>query len=76
MEVFKDEDVKHDKQAEEGDKECIICMENVPNCVIKPCYHKIICIRCSIELCKGKKKGEVNCPKCRKTIKKIKRVYE
>ena len=60
-------------------KACSICLSKIPNCVILPCMHKILCVECSIELggkdC-PKERCSVNCPECRKSIKDIKRVFE
>lgn len=73
-----DDDTQFDIQITENDneKECSVCMDNKPICIISPCNHKIICVGCSIRLCKGKEKKTVNCPQCRTLIKSIGRVFE
>ncbi|MDB9801228.1 RING-HC finger protein [Flavobacteriaceae bacterium] len=55
--------------------ECVVCMENNAICVISPCMHIILCISCSIKMCKGKAKRSVRCLICDEPIKSIKRVY-
>lgn len=80
IKVPSDSDIQQDKEipenAPENTKACVICMSNEPNCIIMKCMHKILCIKCSIELGKGKMKGQVKCPECRADITKILRVYE
>jgi len=75
-----DSDMQHDKEipvgAPENTKACVICISNEPNCIIMKCMHKILCIECSIELGKGKMKGQVKCPECRGDVTKILRVFE
>lgn len=52
---------------------CCICMTNISNCIITPCFHKIICVTCALRL---KCTNHEHCPKCRKHITDINLVYE
>lgn len=72
------DDLKHDVKSTANDicNVCVICLENARNCIILPCAHMILCVRCSIQHADGKNRGEATCPSCREPIKIIKRVYE
>lgn len=48
---------------------CMICMSNMIDIIIKPCYHICMCNECYAKLPKK------NCPCCSKNIKKIKNIY-
>lgn len=52
---------------------CSICLIHIANCVITPCFHKIICITCSLKLTTTNHK---HCPKCRTLIHNINRIFE
>lgn len=73
-------ELKHDKVVpEDSDKACSVCLDKYPICIITPCMHKILCVECSIELGGKdfpKERGTVQCPECRKDVKKIKRIFE
>ena len=76
-------DVKHDTEADEekGEECCIICLTNRRCCVTLPCLHLSYCITCARRLVFGetgmelKYRGEVSCPQCRDSVKRIKRVH-
>lgn len=79
----KKKDAVHDVECRGEDQVscCCLCQVNVACCVIMPCMHKTLCVRCSTRLCRenGKKKkliGEVQCPTCRANVKKVARVFE
>lgn len=57
---------------------CVVCLSNVPVCVISPCNHKSLCCVCARELTKEgtKKRGEVVCPLCKGVVKKIFKIFE
>jgi len=48
---------------------CLICMNNMIDVIIKPCYHICICNDCYKQL------GKKNCPCCNVQIRKIKNIY-
>jgi len=61
---------------------CTICMSNKACCVVSPCMHGGLCATCARGLCFGqdeeeqlKKLGDVHCPRCRRDVESIKRVY-
>ena len=60
-----------DTEAKESEKSCIICLSNVPNCVLSPCMHMGFCIGCANELQKEK-----TCPICKQEIETPKRLYD
>ncbi len=69
-------ELEHDKEELEEDKEkCVVCLTNKPICIAYPCNHVCACVFCAITLCKGKKRGEVTCPKCRENIKSLTRTF-
>lgn len=69
-------ELQHDKEELEEDKEkCVVCLTNKPICIAYPCNHVCACVFCAITLCKGKKRGEVTCPKCRENIKSLTRTF-
>jgi hypothetical protein len=59
-------------ESEDGKHLCRICLERDSCCMIKPCRHAVICVRCAIQD-SDKLKGK--CPICRGKIERIKRVY-
>lgn len=67
-----------DEEAAENAPSCVLCMTNVPACIILPCLHKSVCCACARVLAgEGlKKRGEVTCPICRKDVEKIAKVFE
>lgn len=72
-------ELEHDTEAPEG-KECVICMTNAIICIVWPCRHACLCVKCSRTLCFGpdeglKEQSEVACPKCRGQVEKILRIY-
>lgn len=75
-------DLKFDKeQTNENGPTCIVCMENIPNCVVMPCRHFCLCVKCTRTILFGidgsslTKVGECNCPKCRQSVKSIERLH-
>ena len=50
----------------ESDRQCVVCMDAVPNVVFKPCRHMICCSKCSDSI----QKNNNMCPACRSVIKK------
>lgn len=74
-------EVKQDKEAEEGEATCVVCLTNKRNCVTQPCMHLHYCVGCARALVFGrtgmelKYRGEVKCPDCRTEVKAIQRVH-
>ena len=48
-------------------RECVICLENAPECVFAPCGHYVCCMNCS-------KKFKL-CPVCRREVISVVKVY-
>lgn len=75
------EEVSHDRPASEGAPACVICQENVPLCIALPCLHMSYCVECARSLClhretgTPKRKGRVNCAKCREPLHAVSRVF-
>lgn len=75
-------DTEKDEEAKEGENTCVICLTSKTRCLVRPCNHLCLCIKCSSALCFGskgdelKRVGEVYCPKCRTGIKSIEKVFE
>jgi len=73
-------ETEHDEEASD-DESCCICLTNKPICIVLPCTHVCMCVGCARTLCfegendAPKERGTVSCPKCRDTVKKIKRVH-
>jgi hypothetical protein len=62
-------DIMNGSSEEKKDRmECVICMDNRKNIIIKPCNHLCCCEECSKNI--GDK-----CPICRTNVKKIEKVY-
>eukprot|EP01059_Diplonema_ambulator_P000463 TRINITY_DN1038_c0_g1_i11.p1 TRINITY_DN1038_c0_g1~~TRINITY_DN1038_c0_g1_i11.p1 ORF type:complete len:230 (+),score=41.75 TRINITY_DN1038_c0_g1_i11:64-690(+) len=57
------------KQAHDTDTHCIICYENIPDLVLKPCRHTQLCWICLNKL------TEPSCPTCRCTFNSVDFVY-
>lgn len=75
-------DLANDKEAVEGEATCIICLTNVPCCIATPCNHMSYCVSCARMLCftnvedeSPKQVGQQACPKCKKQVEKITRVF-
>ncbi len=49
----------HLKTNEDDDKECIVCMDSVPQVRTEPCNHKVLCKQCMETRLRKKE-----CPKC------------
>ena len=68
-----------EKKEDEGEpispSECVICKTNPSRCCILKCAHVCVCVSCAQQLVRDKIPGEVQCPSCRKVVKKIIRVY-
>ena len=52
---------------EEEEIECVVCCDNLANCVIHPCMHSACCRSCSINVIQANK----GCLICRKAISKV-----
>ena len=64
----------------EGDG-CVVCLSNRPICIVWPCRHACLCVKCARTLCFGQngdpqEVGTVKCPKCRGATEKILRIHE
>jgi hypothetical protein len=66
-------DLAKDKEALETETSCVICVENKSCCIILPCAHMNLCVKCSRRLCDGKR--NVECPICKKKVDEIKYVF-
>ncbi len=69
MTVAKFESIKHFEEAAGGDDEdvCVICMDEKPNAVFRPCGHLKCCEDCAITV--------KDCPMCRKKIVEVVKVF-
>lgn len=52
------------KEDDSGQKECLVCLDNIKDTVIMPCGHLCICMECGPSLVKAKH----TCPICRSHI--------
>jgi len=43
-------------------KECMMCLQRVPNTIFKPCGHGGVCFECSLEIMRN---GNIECHYCR-----------
>ena len=74
-------EAEHDTEALDDATACVICLDNVPNCIAIPCMHMVYCVACARIICFGadgtelKKKGTVECVECRAHVDAIKRVF-
>jgi hypothetical protein len=75
-------DLANDKESGDGEATCIICLTNVPCCIATPCNHMSYCVSCARMLCftnvedeSPKQVGQQACPKCKKQVEKITRVF-
>lgn len=64
----------------EGDG-CVVCLSNRSICIVWPCRHVCLCVKCARTLCFGQngdpqEVGTVKCPKCRGATEKILRIHE
>jgi hypothetical protein len=69
------EALNSEKDEEVIDKECAICLTRGIKTMIDPCGHCLLCVTCARTLGQNKKKGEVQCPTCKKPVDKIQRIY-
>ena len=70
------EDTRHDVKAlDDNDRECVVCMDNKPQCITMPCMHIRLCIECGIKMGKDRVVCSVECPVCKTGIVKIERVF-
>ena len=56
-------------QQANGDSTCVVCLENVPDHILKPCHHLVACV-----ICAGRLKDRP-CPICRVNVGQISRVF-
>lgn len=63
---------KFNFQSEAEIAECLICFNSQPECLIMPCMHGGVCVKCSKDILKRSK----NCPFCRAKINTIKVIEE
>lgn len=77
-------ELQHDKEVPENDDNssvCAICITNKPITIVNPCNHICLCVECARNLAidsntkQVKNRGQVECPICKTSIKKISRVY-
>jgi len=74
------DDIKEDCEAK-GENACVICLSSKARCLISPCKHCCLCIKCGVELASGpghiqlKEVEDVSCPLCRTEIKSIKKIF-
>jgi hypothetical protein len=74
------DDIKEDCVAKE-ENACVVCLSSKSRCLISPCKHCCLCIKCGVELASGpghiqlKEVGDVSCPLCRTKIKSIKKIF-
>lgn len=57
-----------DRAASEEEHSCIVCRENIPCVVFKPCHHLCCCAGCAIQL-----QSSSGCPLCQQKIKRLTR---
>ena len=50
----------------ETKKECMMCLQRVPNTIFKPCGHGGVCFECSLEIMRN---GNIECHYCRGVVK-------
>lgn len=61
--------IENEPEAEEGEKECCVCLDRSVKTCLKPCNHVVLCVTCSLQI------GLGECPTCKEKIKKIERIY-
>ncbi len=55
-----------DREADDPDRACCVCMTNEKRCAVVACGHMAMCIRCSNSLLRnGNRNGVAACPLCR-----------
>ncbi|KAJ9465196.1 hypothetical protein DIPPA_53486 [Diplonema papillatum] len=57
------------RQAAEGESCCIVCHHNVPDVLLKPCRHMMVCWDCMTRLL------HAECPTCRAHVRSVDFVY-
>jgi hypothetical protein len=78
----------HDKELKDGDERgCVVCLTKVANCIVWPCRHACVCVKCARALCffhvnddptepeTLREIGKVSCPTCRGKAEKILRIH-
>lgn len=65
---------EEDVLAKEGERSCVVCIQNVPVCVIAPCRHLCLCIGCAMEMYADSGPKGV-CPTCRQGVESVFRIY-
>lgn len=51
-----------------GTQPCVVCLENRVRCVLSPCGHAQLCVKCAREICNTTELK--TCPCCRKPIER------
>ena len=63
---------KLDKQLDETDNRCNVCMADTREVVVQPCGHVCLCRNCALKIMSD---FDRKCPICRRKIKKIQNIY-
>ena len=77
-----DEDSEDAKEEEEDEdagessttsaRACVVCMEGIPNQLVRPCNHLSLCGGCA---CRIQRQQPARCPVCRGDIASVERVF-
>jgi hypothetical protein len=78
----------HDKELNDNESGgCVVCLTNAANCIVWPCRHACVCVKCARMLCffhvnddptepeTLREIGKVSCPTCRGKAEKILRIH-
>ena len=65
---------EEDVLAKEGERCCVVCIQNVPVCVIAPCRHLCLCVGCAQKMYASTGPKGV-CPTCRQGVESVFRIY-
>lgn len=61
LDLIESEPIKNETR-----KECMMCLQRVPNTIFKPCGHGGVCFECSLEIMRN---GNIECHYCRGVAK-------
>lgn len=70
------DDTRVAEDADNNVRTCVICLDNVAICVVQPCGHNILCVKCTRETYEDVNRADAKCPKCRHPVKRVMRVYD